>query len=209
MDRNKKPTLSFDGGKRPVFYAGNLDILKEYSVIGVLASGKAPGPVVWDSYQMFYALRNEQITLAGAWHSPLEEGILDALIEGEVHVAIFLAKGLNASGFQQKFRILDKRSRGLMITPFSEDVTKIMGTKATRLRNELLAASSDVLFIPYIRPRGKLFSMLKGNRSFLKKTYILNRPENEGCSLKARLIDRNDALTLIREAQKAYQQRKK
>ena len=44
--------------KKEVFYAGDLDIIKKYPVIGVLASGGAPGTVVWDSYHFFYALRN-------------------------------------------------------------------------------------------------------------------------------------------------------
>jgi hypothetical protein len=207
--KTSKETIFVAGrSKRPVFFEGNLDILRDYPVIGVLASGKAPGPVVWESYQVFYALRDEKATLAGAWHSPLEKGILDALIEGSVNVAFFLAKGLKASGFQQKFKLLDKGSRGLMITPFSDDVTRIMGTEATRLRNEFLAASSDVLFIPYIKEKGKLFKLIKGNDSILNKTFILNHPENDACSLSVRRIGSSDASTLIRHSHEACQRRR-
>ncbi len=208
MSKSKRTILQIGDEKPAVFYEGNLDILKDYPVIGVLASGKAPGPVVWESYQVFYALRDEGITLAGGWHSPLEKGILDALVEGSVNVALFLAKGLKASGFQRRFRIFDKASRGLMITPFSDDVTRIMGTEATRLRNEFLAASSDVLFIPYIKPKGKLFSLIKGNDSILNKTFILNHPENDACSLSVRRIVSSDASTLIRHSHEACQRRR-
>jgi hypothetical protein len=45
--------------KKKPFCTSNLDIIKKYPVIGVLASGKAPGPLVWESYQLFYALRDE------------------------------------------------------------------------------------------------------------------------------------------------------
>jgi len=208
MSNSKRTILQIGDEKTAVFYEGNLDILRDYPVIGVLASGKAPGPVVWESYQVFYALRDEKITLAGAWHSPLEKGILDALIEGSVNVAFFLAKGLKASGFQQKFKLLDKASRGLMITPFSDDVTRIMGTEATRLRNEFLAASLDVLFIPYIKPKGKLFKLIKGNDSILNKTFILNHPENDACSLNVRRIGSSDASALIRHSHEACQRRR-
>ena len=101
MNRSKKTNLLIGSKEKEVFYAGNLDIIKKYPVIGVLASGKAPGPVGWESYQFFYALRDADVTIAGGWHSPLEKGILDALIEGKANVAFFAAKGLKGRGFQR------------------------------------------------------------------------------------------------------------
>ena len=204
MNENKKIALLIDNKEKVVFYAGNLDIIKKYPVIGVLASGKAPGPVVWESYQFFYALRDADVTIAGGWHSPLEKGILDALIEGKANVAFFAAKGLKARGFQQKFKLLDRTSRGLMISPFPDSVTKINGTDGPRLRNELLAAISDVLLIPYIKPRGKLFHMLKAESYFLKKTFVLNHVENDKLSLNMRRVDSKHASDLINEAQEIY-----
>ena len=99
--KTKTTSLLISDKKKKLFYAGNLDIIKKYPVIGVLASGKAPGPVVWETYQLFYALRDADVTIAGGWHSPLEKGILDALIEGKVNVAFFPAKGLKGRGFQR------------------------------------------------------------------------------------------------------------
>lgn len=206
--KTEKTTQLIAGAKKEVFFTGNLDIIKKYPVIGVLASGKAPGPVVWESYQFFYALRDAGVTIAGGWHSPLEKGVLDALIEGKANVAFFAAKGLKARGFQQKFRLLDKKSRGLMISPFPDSVTKINGTEGPRLRNELLAAISDVLLIPYIKPRGKLFHMLKAERFFLKKTFVLNHVENDKLSLTIRRVDSKHASDLINEAQEVYIKRK-
>ena len=194
--------------KKHIFFTGNFGIIKNYPVIGVLASGKTPGPVVWESYQFFYALRDANVTIAGGWHSPLEKGILDALIEGKVNVAFFAAKGLKARGFHQKFKLLDRKSRGLMISPFPDNVTKINSTEGPRLRNELLAAISDVLLIPYIRPRGKLFHMLKAESAFLNKTFILNHAENDKISLNVRRIDTNHVSDLIDEAQETYLKRK-
>ena len=100
----RKTTLLLSDTEKKIFYIGNLDIIKEYPVIGVLASSKTPGPVVWDSYQLFYDLRSANVTVAGGWHSPLEKGILDTLIEGKVKVAFFAAKGLKGRGFNQKFK---------------------------------------------------------------------------------------------------------
>ncbi|MCW7077112.1 MAG: hypothetical protein OCU18_07525 [Candidatus Syntrophoarchaeum sp.] len=94
MTGTRKMTLLVSDKKKEIYYAGNPDIVKKYPVIGVLASGKAPEPVVWDSYHLFYALRDSDVTIAGGWHSPLEKGILDALIEGKVNIALFAAKGL-------------------------------------------------------------------------------------------------------------------
>ena len=206
--KTRKTSDLISDNKKDVFFTGQLDIIKKYPVIGVLASGKAPGPVVWESYQFFYALRDADVTIAGGWHSPLEKGILDALIEGKANVAFFAAKGLKARGFQQKFKLLDRTSRGLMISPFPDSITKINGTEGPRLRNELLAAISDVLLIPYIKPRGKLFHMLKAERSFLKKTFVLNHIENDKLSLDIRRVDSKHASDLINEAQEAYIKRK-
>ena len=194
--------------KKKLFYAGNLDVIKNYPVIGVLASGKAPGPVVWAGYQLFYALRDEDVTIAGGWHSPLEKGILGALLEGKVRVAFFPAKGLKGRGFQQEFKLLDKNARGLMVSPFPDSVTQINGTEGPRLRNELLAAISDVLLIPYIKPKGKLFHMLIEESAFLDKTFILNHAENDKISLNVRRVDSKHVSDLINEAQEAYIKRK-
>ena len=206
--KTRKTSELISDKKKDVFFTGNLDIIKKHPVIGVLASGKAPGPVVWESYQFFYALRDANVTIAGGWHSPLEKGILDALIEGNANVAFFAAKGLKARGFQQKFKLLDRSSRGLMISPYPDNVTKINSTEGPRLRNELLAAISDVLLIPYIKPRGKLFHMLKAESAFLTKTFILNHAENDKISLNFRRIDTNHVSDLINEAQKTYLKRK-
>ncbi len=206
--KTRKNALLGSGKKKGVFYVGNLDIIKKYPVIGVLASGKAPGPVVWESYQFFYALRDAGVTIAGGWHSPLEKGILDALIEGKANIGFFAAKGLKARGFQQKFKLVDRTSRGLMISPFPDSVTKINGTEGPRLRNELLAAISDVLLIPYIKPKGKVFHMLKSESAFLNKTFILNHPENDKISLNVRRIETNHVSDLINEAQEGYTKRK-
>ncbi len=206
--KTRKTSELISDKKKDVFFSGNLDIIKKYPVIGVLASSKAPGPVVWESYQFFYGLRDADVTVAGGWHSPLEKGILDALIEGKANIAFFAAKGLKARGFQQKFRLLDKTSRALMISPFPDSVTKINGTEGPRLRNELLAAISDVLLIPYIKPRGKLFHMLKAESTFLNKTFVLNHVENDKLSLNIRSIDSKHVSDLINEAQEAYTKRK-
>ena len=204
----KKSFLLILNQRQSVFYTGSLDIIKKYPVIGVLASGKAPGTVVWDSYHFFYALRDAGVTIAGGWHSPLEKGILDALIEGKVNVAFFAAKGLKGRGFQQKFKLLDKASRGLMISPFPDSVTKIDGTVGARLRNQLLASISDVLLIPYIKPGGKLFHMLNAESAFLNKAFVLNHSENDKISLKVRRVDTNHVSDLINEAQDAFLKRK-
>ena len=175
-----------------------MDIIKKQPVVGVLASGKAPGAVVWDTYRFFYGLRDEKVTFAGGWHSPLEKGILDALIEGEANVAFFLAKGLKAPGFKQKFAILDRASRSVMISPFPDEVTKIDRQKGPRLRNELLASTSDILLIPYIKNNGMLARMLKTYRPFLNKTFILNHPENDSFALTAQRVDIDNASVLLR-----------
>lgn len=96
----EKGFLSILNQRKRIFYAGSLDIIKKYSVVGVLASGKAPGTVVWDTYRFFYSIRDEKVTFAGGWHSPLEKGILDALIEGKANIAFFPAKGPKNSGFK-------------------------------------------------------------------------------------------------------------
>lgn len=206
--KTQTTSLLISGKKKKLFYAGNLDVIKNYPVIGVLASGKAPGPIVWASYQLFYALRDEDVTIAGGWHSPLEKGILGALLEGKVRVAFFPAKGLKGRGFQQKFKLLDRNTRGLMVSPFPDSVTKINGTEGPRLRNELLAAISDVLLIPFIKPMGKLFNMLKAESSFLEKTYILNHAENDKFTLTAKRIDSTHISDFISNAQEAYLKRK-
>ena len=203
----RKTCILLGGNKKEVYYDGNLDVIRKYPVIGVLASSNAPGPVIWETYRFFYALRNEKLTIAGGWHSPLEKGILDGLLEGKVNVAFFLAKGLKSRGVKQKLAMFDKTSRGLMITPFSDEVTKIDRKKGPRLRNELLASASDILLIPYIRSNGMLARMLKTNKSFQKKTFTLDHPENDSFTLITQRVKVSNLSALLKAAQNAFTER--
>jgi hypothetical protein len=71
-----------------------------------------------------------------------------------------------------------------------------------------LAAISDILIIPYIKPGGKLFHMLNAESAFLNKAFVLNHSENDKISLKARRIDANHVSDLINVAQDAFIKRK-
>ena len=102
-------------------------------------------------------LRDQEIVMAGGFHSPMEKECLDILLNGKHPVVLCPAKSVKNLRIGRKARQALKEGRLLIISPFAETIRRTTSQQAIQ-RNDLVAALSDSLLVPYASPGGKTWT---------------------------------------------------
>ena len=95
--------------------------------------------------------------MAGGFHSPMEKECLDILLNGKHPVVLCPAKSVKNLRIGRKARQALKEGRLLIISPFAETIRRTTSQQAIQ-RNDLVAALSDSLLVPYASPGGKTWT---------------------------------------------------
>jgi predicted Rossmann fold nucleotide-binding protein DprA/Smf involved in DNA uptake len=160
-DRNY-PSLLKDrlGSAAPeaIYALGNLSILKN-KMVGLICSVKCPGSIVLKTFDLIRKLRDAGVVMIGGFHSPMEKDCLDLLLGGPQPVVICMPKRLqniHLGPARQAF----SEGRLLVISRFGEDVRQASAKQAME-RNDLVAALSQIVFVPHASPNGKTWTVVK------------------------------------------------
>jgi len=143
------------GAEAPDFisFAGNYDLIHNKK-LAVFVSAKCSGSVIFQTYDIVRQLRRHNISFVSGFHSPMEKECMRTLAGGDAGVIWFLAKSLESFSLHSDFNDLFDSGRLLIISPFSDSVTRIKKETAV-YRNLLSAALSEEVFLPYATPEGK------------------------------------------------------
>ena len=157
-DHYPKNILNRLGSDSPscLYALGNLSIL-DNRLIGLVCSVQCPGSIVIKTFDAVRELRDQEIVMAGGFHSPMEKECLDILLNGKHPVVLCPARSLKNLRIGQKSRQALKEGRLLIISPFAETIRRTTSQQAIQ-RNDLVAALSDVLLVPYASPGGKTWT---------------------------------------------------
>lgn len=105
-------------------------------------------------------LREAGVAVISGFHSPTEKECLDLLLRGKQSVIACPARRLSTSRLPMQFRSAVNEGRLLMVSPCSERVKR--ATVATAgLRNELVAALADKVFVAYAAQGGKIETLCR------------------------------------------------
>ena len=132
---------------------GNREILA-IPMDGLVCSVQCPGSVVIKTFDAIRELRDAGIVVAGGFHSPMERECLDFLLRGEQPVIVCPAKGLARLRMPAVWRTAIDADRLLLLSPFDDKIMTATKDRAA-IRNEFVAALSDVVLIPHASPGGK------------------------------------------------------
>lgn len=142
-------------------YFGNKEILKNYKV-GFLCSRKVPAGIILKTYDWAVEQRDKGICVVSGFHSKIEKDVFDILVKGTQPIILVLARGM-MKRWDKKILELVNQNRLLIISPFSEKVTRPTIKTATR-RNELIAEISDKIFIAYAKENGNIAKIKSENK---------------------------------------------
>jgi len=165
-----------DSAPEALHAIGNPAILRN-KIIALFCSAKCPGSLILQTFDLVPQLRDAGVVVIGGFQSPMENECLTLLLRGRQPVVWCQAKRLPADRFLRKYAQPISDGRLLLLSPFGEQLKRI--TKETaQVRNELVAALADKIFICYADGGGMIekvcFRALKWNKYLM----TFNSPYN-------------------------------
>src|SRR5690606_34719650 len=116
---------------------GNGALLQEESV-ALFSSGRTPGRVVVDAFDLARALAVGTGTVIGGFHSALEREVLDYLLRGTACIVLCAARRLQGMRVPARWSSALDQGRLLLMSPFGDRVRRPTGPIA-EYRNRVAA----------------------------------------------------------------------
>ena len=171
--RNKKARVLFP----KIWALGNLDILNR-SLLGFFCSVKCPGDLILRTYDLARSLRDNEITVIGGFHSPIEKDCLDLLIKGTQPIILCPARSIENMLVKKIFRKPLNEGRLLFLSPFEKKI-KRHTAKTSQLRNQFVAIMANTVFIAYAEADGKIEKIRDETLSLKKPLYTFENEYNK------------------------------
>jgi predicted Rossmann fold nucleotide-binding protein DprA/Smf involved in DNA uptake len=155
---------------------GHLGLLSRPS-IGLLCSVRCPGSLILTTYEFAKKAPQDGAVIIGGFHSPMERTCLATLLARHVPVVYCPARRLNERGIPRAWDGAFAEQRLLVLSPFVESQRRVTRTLA-RQRNLLIAALSDILFVPYALRGGNTEAVVRMSLHRGKPVCTLHHGEN-------------------------------
>lgn len=139
-----------------LYALGETAILRR-RLLGLICSIQCPGSIVLKTFDTIRALRDAGMAAVGGFLSPMEQDCLDILLRGKQPIILCPARGLKGLRLGEKARQAVDEGRLLVLSAFADDVRHTTAAQAVR-RNNLVAALTDTLLVPYASPNGKTWT---------------------------------------------------
>ena len=146
----------FKDAPAQLYALGETAILRQ-RLLGLICSIQCPGSIVLKTFDTIRALRDAGMAAVGGFLSPMEQDCLDILLRGKQPIILCPARGLKGLRLGEKARQAVDEGRLLVLSAFADDVRHTTAAQAVR-RNNLVAALTDTLLVPYASPNGKTWT---------------------------------------------------
>ena len=157
---------------------GNLDILQRH-ILAVFCSVRCPGDLILAAYDLALALRDAGVTVAGGFHSPVEQEFLRILLRGKQSLVICPARPLESLHLPPEWQTALNQGRLLVLSPFTLATTQRRPTADLAAeRNSFTAALADGLLVTHAAPGGKTERLCRDVRAWSKPLLTLDSPDN-------------------------------
>jgi len=136
---------------------GHSELLKS-RLLGVLCSRECSGHIILEVLDRVPGWVAEGRVLISGFHSPLEQQVLRSMLRREGNVVKVLARSLAGARLSAAERTACDAGHMVVVSGFSAEVRRVT-RQTSEVRNKLVAALADELFIPYVRPGSPLESL--------------------------------------------------
>jgi len=162
--------------KQPIAAIGNIVHL-DNPLLAFFCSGKCPGNLILDTYDLARELRDIPVTVIGGFHSSMEKECLDMLLRGTQPIIICPARSIDRMRIPKPWQAPLADGRLLIVSPFIEHQPRVT-VELARQRNRFVAHLADEVFIAHAAPGSKTESFCKDLLDEKKPVLAVNRPEN-------------------------------
>lgn len=153
-------SLSLLGKRAPenLVGLGALDLL-EGRCLGFLCSTRCSGNAILAAYEVSKKLSPVEGAVVGGFHSPMEKQFLDILLVRKVPVVICVPRPLGGMRIPPAWKTAMQEDRLLLLSPVLSGNRRFSRPMA-EMRNAIVAAIADPLFVPYAAPGGSVERLL-------------------------------------------------
>lgn len=139
---------------------GQLGIIKNKPLLGLLCSQACPGDVILKTYDVIRALRDAGVCVISGFHSTMEKECLEILLRGQQPVVVCPARGIQDMRLPAPWKEALATGRLLVLSPFEAPVRRV--TKETaQQRNRFVTAMADRVLVPYASPGGEIDALCR------------------------------------------------
>lgn len=146
-------------------------------MLGLICSIRCPGSIVIKAFDAIRALRENGVVVIGGFHSPMERECLDILLRGDQPVVLCAARSVHGLKIGQRARSALDEGRLLLLSPFDKGVRRTTKANAI-LRNQLVAAFAEAVFVPHAAPGGKTWEIVEAACNRNQRVYSLEDQQN-------------------------------
>jgi len=132
---------------------GNSELLNA-PLFALFCSVKCPASIILKTYDLAQMLKDRHIGVISGFHSPVEKEVLVTLLHGDSSIVICPARSIQNMRLHADWKKPLEQQRLLIVSPFAENQSRATQEMAA-LRNQLVAALAQQVFIAYAEPGGK------------------------------------------------------
>lgn len=176
---------------------GNLEILTR-SKVAIFCSAMCPETLKSGAYELIQMLDAGGVTAIGGFHSPIERGCLEILLNGAQPIIISPARSLDKLRIRPEYRAPLQQGRLLFLSFFKHHRHRSDVEMAFR-RNCIVAALADLILILHAAPGSNTERLCQELSSWQKAVYTIDHPANRNLlrsGVQALPLDRLRALII-------------
>jgi len=132
---------------------GDSELLNS-AYLALFCSVRCPASIILKTYDLAQQLKDKGIGVISGFHSPVEQEALVTLLRGTAPVIVSPARSITSMRVPSDWKPHIERGQMLIVSPFPESQNRATQQTAT-LRNQLVAALAQRVFIAYAEPGGK------------------------------------------------------
>ncbi len=155
---------------------GNIELLSQKK-LALFSSKETPEPIFQSALELFTALQQQKICLAGGWQSPLEKWLFSHFTpEQNANCIYYLARDVNQFPLSPIHRQLLDHEKLLFIAPPTSSARP--SKHLVQKRDALIFSQCRHICFLYINPGGRLQHYLDALVTSNHLIYILDHPLN-------------------------------
>lgn len=156
---------------------GNLQILQNQT-LALFCSVQCPGDLILKTYDLARTLRDTNIVVISGFHSPMEKECLTLLLRGKQPILHCPARSLEKMRLLKEPKIAIDNGRLLFLSPFPAKQHRATAVLA-QVRNQLVAALADAIFIAYATPGSKTETLARQTIAWDKPLLTFDSSDNQ------------------------------
>jgi predicted Rossmann fold nucleotide-binding protein DprA/Smf involved in DNA uptake len=159
-----------------LFILGTPDLLSQ-SWLALFCSSICPGSLILQAYDLALAMQKAGASLAGGFHSPVEQDTLKIALRGEQRILVSPARGLEGMRVPIVCRKPLENGRLLFASIFPAKFKRPTAETAHE-RNRFVAALAEKVLVIHAEPGGKLAALCQEILAWGKPLYTLESEHN-------------------------------